>query len=296
MLQKPLRTEEMNIFFDESGDDSNRPATMGGLLVPDSVYSSPAFQELTRMLQNKDISLHWTKYTGQKFLGENIRQVMFTFSKYARYSRMNIISYNRNILDQRYKFSNDHGARKLSKKEKKHVLDYATLMVYTKIPERIFYGLLRHYGKDLYIKTKIFIEKEGKYKKYELERRLTENLNTQSLYRAEQYWVDDCKMETKGKMIGIELVDLLLGIIRLILSNQNVQHGLTDEEYKNRGILSLSKKHKLAIELMKIPEFYTFLSNISYYEWDSNKSLSEVPFKDYLDLFMASNYEYLDNQ
>jgi hypothetical protein len=286
----------MNIFFDESGDDSDRPATMGGLLIPESVYESDELKTLTQKLKNKEISLHWTKYTGQKFLGKNIKDAMTAFSKYASYSRMNIISYNRNILDQRYKFSKDKGASKLTKKEKKHILNYATLMIYTKVPERIFYGLLRHYGKDLYINTKIYIEKEGKYEKYNLEKRLTENLNTQSLYRAEQYWVDKCKMKPKGEMIGIELVDLLLGIIRLILKNEPVPFGLTDQEYKSMHLLSLSKKHKLVVDLIKIPSFYNFLCNISYYEWDSNKSLTEIPFRDYLELFMATNYRYFEKK
>lgn len=128
-------------------------------------------------------------------------------------------------------------------------------MVYTKIPERIFYGLLRHFGKDIYIKSDIFIEKEGKYEKYNLEKRLQENLNTQSLYRAEQFWVTNCEMVTKGKMIGVELVDLLLGNIRLIINNKPIPYGLTMDEYAELEIKGLYMKTQLVIELLKIPLF-----------------------------------------
>ncbi len=174
----------------------------------------------------------------------------------------------------------------MTKREKKNTLDYATLMVYTKIPERIFYGLLRHFGKDLYIKTNIFIEEEGKYN---LETRLKKNLNTQSLYRGEQFWITDCQMVPKGAVFGVDLVDLLLGIVRHIIKNETLPFCMEEaESQKKKGRFM---KHRLVIELLKIPAFYQFLCHIHYYEWDSHKELAEVNFKDYLDLFMAKNYK-----
>lgn len=290
-LSPPLKTEPVNIFFDESGQDSDKPSTMGGLLIPESVYTFEEIVAIDLKLKSGQIKLHWTDYTGDGTSRENLKETIRVFSKIAKYSKMNVISYNRSTLDWRYKLSRDPGSAKLPKREKKKTLNYATLMVYTKIPERIFYGLLRHFGKDVYIQTKLFIEKEGKYEKYDLETRLQENLNTQSLYRAEQFWVTECEMVTKGKMIGVELVDLLLGIIRLIIKNQSIPYGLTDEEYAQRHLKGIYMKTQLVIELLKNPAFYNFISNIRYYEWDSNKTLLEVSFKDYLTLFMANNHE-----
>jgi len=175
---------------------------MGGLLIPNSVYDSEEMKVLNEKLNSGEIKLHWTEYTGLAQMRENIKQAITTFSNVSRYSQMNIISYNRSTLDWRYKLSDDTGSGKLSKQEKRKTLNYATLMIYTKIPERIFYGLLRHFGKDVYINTDIFIEREGKYEKYNLETRLKENLKTQSLYRGEQFWVAKCKTVDKGKMIG----------------------------------------------------------------------------------------------
>ncbi|QCJ45524.1 DUF3800 domain-containing protein (plasmid) [Bacillus sp. S3] len=289
-LSPPLKTELMNIFFDESGQDSDRPSTMGGLLIPKSVYITTKMQELNKKLESGKIKLHWTEYSGHSELRENIKEAIYVFSEIARFTRMNVINYNRSTLDWRYKLSGDPASGKLDKREKQKHLNFATLMVYTKIPERIFYGLLRHFGKDIYIKTEIFIEKEGKYEKYDLEKRLQENLNTQSLYRSEQFWVTSCEMVTKGNMIGVELVDLLLGIIRLIINNKPLPPGLTMEEYAEQKIKGLYMKTQLVIELLKLPSFYAFISNIKYYEWDSHKELSEVSFKDYLDLFMANHF------
>ncbi|MCM3443272.1 MULTISPECIES: DUF3800 domain-containing protein [Metabacillus] len=290
MSSNQLQTEVMNIFFDESGQDSDKPTTMGGLLIPHSVYYTQEMNDLTKKLEEKKLKLHWTDYTGDAVLRENIKAAISIFSKIARYTRMNVISYNRSSLDLRYKLSDDPGSKKLRSRERKETMNYATLMVYTKIPERIFYGLLRNYGKDVYIKADIYIEKEGKYQKYDLETRLKDNLNTQSLYRGEQYWVKDCTMLMKGEMIGIELVDLILGIIRLIIKNAPIPNGLTDKEYQEQNIKGKAKKHQLVIELLKIKSFYQFLQNIKYYEWDSHKELSEIHFNDYLDLFMAKNF------
>jgi hypothetical protein len=289
-LSPPLKTELINIFFDESGQDSDKPSTMGGLLIPCSVYKTAEMMELNKRLEAGGLKLHWTEYTGHSELKNNIVETILTFSKIARYTRMNVINYNRSTLDWRYKLSGDPASGKLSKRERQKHINYATLMVYTKIPERIFYGLLRNFGKDVYIKTEIFIEKEGKYEKYNLENRLQENLNTQSLYRAEQFWVNDCQMVTKGEMIGVELVDLLLGIIRLIINNKPIPPGLSLEEYSERKLKGLYLKTQLVIELLKIPSFYSFISTIKYFEWDSHKELAEVSFKDYLDLFMASHF------
>lgn len=285
-----MSTELMTIFFDESGQDSDKPTTMGGLLIPHSVYSSQEMNALNERLSAKEIKLHWTEYTGDGVLRENIKEAITTFSTIAKYTRMNVINYKRSTLDSRYKLSDDIGSKKLKGRQKKENMNYATLMVYTKIPERIFYGLLRNYGKDVYIKTDIFIEKEGKYEKYNLETRLKENLNTQSLYRAEQFWVKDCKMVTKGQMIGIELVDLILGVIRLIIRRSPIPPGLTDHQYSELQIKGKAKKHQLVIELLKIDAFQQFLRTIKYYEWDSNKELTEISFGDYIDLFMANNF------
>ncbi|MBO8155852.1 MAG: hypothetical protein H0Z32_05270 [Bacillaceae bacterium] len=258
-------------------------------MIPEKIYQSYEFKELNKLLTKGELTLHWTDYNGQDALYDNIMNTIKVFSKYSRYIRMNVISYNTSLLEQRYKLSGHEGS--LSKKRRREkAIEFSTLMIYTKIPERIFYGLLRHYGKDIYIKTNIYVERQGKYTKYDLEKRLLENLNTQSLYRAAQYWVNSCEQVPKGRMIGVELVDLLLGIIRQVIKNESVPPHLSEQELKEQKIHGRAKKQQLTIELLKIPDFYKFISNIMFYEWDSDKQLSEVLFKDYLEIFTSSNY------
>jgi len=85
-----------------------------------------------------------------------------------------------------------------------------------------------------------------------------------------------------------------LGIIRHIIKNVNIPFGLTTDEYAALKLKGQYMKHKLVIELLQIPNFYNFIRNINYYEWDSHKELSAVSFSDYLVLFMAKNFKEFD--
>lgn len=271
-----LNTEIMNIFFDESGRNNDKPTTMGGLLIPQKIYTAYEFNYLTEKLQSGKMKLHWTDYSGHAKTREDIIEAITLFSKFASYTKMNVISYNQALLNIRKRLSYEH--------------DFSTLMIYTKIPERIFYGLLRNYGKDVYIKANIFIEEASRYIDFSLPTRITEQLNTQSLYRGEQFSVLDCTMHKKNEKIGIELVDLILGIMRTIITNPVIPSNLSNEELVAQGLKKKKMKNDLVIQLLKINEFKEFLSNIRFFEWDSHKELSEVHFRDYLQLFMASNY------
>lgn len=228
MATTVLNNEIMNIFFDESGRKNDKPTTMGALLIPQTVYSANEFANLTNKLRKGEIKLHWTDYTGHSITRDDIIETISIFSKFAKYTKMNVINYNHNTLDIRKNLSHEN--------------DYSELMLYTKIPERIFYGLLRNYGKDVYIKSNIYIEEATIYKELNLPIRIMEMLNSQSLYRGEQFSVIKCEMLTKNKMIGIELVDLILGFIRTIILNITVPSGLTPEEIKERKLKSKKTK------------------------------------------------------
>ncbi|MBU8908101.1 DUF3800 domain-containing protein [Desertibacillus haloalkaliphilus] len=271
-----LNTEIMNIFFDESGRQKDKPTTMGGLIIPQVVYSANEFSDLTEKLKNGDIKLHWTDYSGHGKTRQNIIEAITTFSKYAKYTKMNVINYNQHSLRVRKNLSEGH--------------DFSELMLYTKIPERIFYGLLRNYGQDVYIKANVYIEEATVYKRLDLPTRIMEQLNSQSLYRGEQFSIVRCEMHTKNQMIGIEIVDLILGIIRSIIQNVTVPAGLSDEEIKEMKLKKKKAKNDLVVQLLKINDFNEFLSSIKYFEWNSNKELSEVNFEDYLRIFMAAHF------
>ncbi|RVT57240.1 DUF3800 domain-containing protein [Niallia taxi] len=271
MKQETLNTEKVHIFFDESGSNNvkQRPTLMAGLLIPESIYQADDFREINRKLQNNEyMPLHWAEYSGYYPLRRDIMSVINIFSKYSPLCKMNIINYDETSLRERRSFYDD--------------INLSQRMIYTKLPERILYGLLRNYGKDVNIKANLFIENSSTYTKLQLDRLLVEQLNTQSMYRGEQYKVIDCQLTPKKQEIGVEIVDLLMGFVRTIIQNK-------------KGSLSKGElmRNELVINFLRNPIFYNFLCNINYYEWQSARELSNVKFKEYVDLFIASNYTSL---
>ncbi|PDM38969.1 DUF3800 domain-containing protein [Parageobacillus toebii] len=283
-----LSVETVNIFFDESGTKNDKPTIMGGLLIPTKIYNSFEFQELNRKLrENKFTKLHWTDYTGYEEMRKDILEVLTTFAKFSRFVKLNVINYNANPLDIR---------KKLYNQEQKAAELLMQKMIYTKIPERILYGLLRNYGKDVYIKSQIFIEKSNRYEGFKLDTNLMDQLNIQSMYRGEQFSVLSCSLKNKREEIGIEITDLLLGIVRQIIKNEVVPEGLTEQQLIELKIKGRKKKIDLAVELLKNKELLSFLSTIKYYEWESNSELKERNFQDYLNLFLTSHYRKFEEE
>lgn len=151
-------------------------------------------------------------------------------------------------------------------------------MVYSKFPERVFYGLLRCNGNLMNIEANIFMEEASEYKDFP--EKFKQQLNIQSLYRGEKFTINNCSMVPKYTEIGVELVDIILGIIRVILNFEKIESAT--DTYK--------KKINLVNEILQIPNVYEFFANIRYFEWNSVNSLKEIKFKDYLDAYIASNY------
>ncbi|MEG0050999.1 MAG: hypothetical protein RR712_02375 [Terrisporobacter sp.] len=84
--------------------------------------------------------MHWTKYDGGKSESKIYKEIIDIFSKYLSLCEFNVIRYD-------YPFN-------ISKQK----LD---TMIYSKIPERVMYGLLRYQGKG--IDADIYVENATMY-------------------------------------------------------------------------------------------------------------------------------------
>lgn len=289
MSNSILSTTIVNIFFDESGTKSDKPTLMGGLLLPSNIYTTNKFIEMNKKLKNNLYTkLHWTDFTGYIQMQNDILEVLNAFSEIAHFAKMNVINYNENPLDIRKSLYNaDHKTAELLSQR----------MIYTKLPERILYGLLRNYGKDVYVKTQLYVEESRRYRDFKLNQTLEEQLNLQSMYRGEQFSIINFKFRKKREEIGVEITDLLLGFIRTVIRNDVIPYGLSDEELKAQKLKGKKAKKDLAVKLLKIPRFKTFISNIKFYEWESNNELQQRDFDDYVTLFMSQNYmDFLTEQ
>lgn len=246
----------VKIFFDESGKLSNPPMLMGGILINDNIYQKEEIQNINKDLQMKKIKYHFTQYNGNMEEKQNILRLFQAISPYLKTFRVNILQYKKDDIS----------------------VELFRKMVYSKFPERVFYGLLRGKRNYMKINANIYMEHATNYDG--LQKKFQEQLNVQALYRGEQYNVKSCKLVKKNIEIGVELIDLILGIIRIILNSQS--------SIKNKSN-TYTNKVKLINEILIIPNVYDFLCNIKYFEWNKVQSTTQIEFKDYLDSYMAIN-------
>lgn len=258
------RQEQIKVFFDESGKRKTKPNLMAGLSIPAKIYALPEIETYSQQLRDGTIKFHWNEVTGESTQQENIKNVLKVISQFHDMIKFNVIHYDYSVLANRTEFDKDMIDR----------------MIYTKFPERIIYGLLRGYGRTIDISTEIYIENSTEYQAFELHDLIKRQLNIQSLYRGEHYAVTSSQLVPKGQEIGVEVTDLLLGIIRTIIDNKP---GTSSKAY---GI-----KNAVIIELLKVEDFFNLLNNIRFFEWTNARELREISFSDYIRLFIADNYD-----
>ncbi|KGA98983.1 hypothetical protein AJ85_19010 [Alkalihalobacillus alcalophilus ATCC 27647 = CGMCC 1.3604] len=253
----------LNIFFDESGkNSSDRPHLMGALAIPEEIYLRSEIEDLNQIIRNK--KLHWVDYKGDSRERNTIWKIIKQMMNYQELIKMNVFNYDQTIIKMNARDFTDVDPS----------LFFSS--IYMKLPERIVYGLLRKFGTHLQVNTHIFIEDAEEYRKKEVQlaETLPKQLNVQAIYRGENYKIKSSKYVPKQQQVGLETIDLLLGMIRTIIKNSGFNN--SEGSRKNREQVSL------VIKLLKDSNFHSFLKNIKYYEWSNTYELNELDFNNYL--------------
>lgn len=248
---------ELKIFFDESGKKDNPPMLMGAISIPEDIYTLENINQINNELKDKTIKFHFTKYNGNRGEKANIVRLFNIFKPYLRTIRFNVLHYTKSNMS-REEFDQ---------------------MVYSKFPERVFYGLLRCKGLLMNINAQIFMEDATEYKN--LPQTFKNQLNVQANYRGENFKIKECLAVPKNTEIGVEFTDIMLGIIRTIIESE-------------KSSVTYKEKVNLVNELISLKEVYSFLTKIKYFEWDNNQFLKEIIFKDYLDAYVARNIDKIN--
>jgi len=160
----------LRIFFDESGKRNNKPNLMGGFSIPSDLYESDKFNTWSQKLRDGEIKFHWVGFTGDSRIRESIREIMMLVALHRKMLKFNVINYD-------YTFLNNGVSSQT----------IISQIVYSKFPERLIYGLLRGYGKNISIDANICIEESTEYRDIRLNDTIKEQLNVQSIYRGEQF-------------------------------------------------------------------------------------------------------------
>ncbi|MEC2074277.1 hypothetical protein [Alkalihalophilus marmarensis] len=257
---------DLSIFFDESGKKQDKPHLMGALSIPNNIYSLPTLEELKPVISEKEI--HWKNYDGDSKERRIITKIIKTILDHHQFVKMNIIYYDQSIIEEKSKNFKDVDE------------NLCDSTIYMKLPERIVYGLIRNYGRLSSINAQIIIEEATEYKKpnVNLKEQLPKQLNIQAIYRGENFKIIHSRYASKGTEVGLESTDILLGMVRTIVTNPS---------YTSR---KKKAQIRLIMTLLKDERFFSFLKQIKYYEWSSSHQLTEVSFINYLQLFMSTNY------
>ncbi|WP_411955609.1 DUF3800 domain-containing protein (plasmid) [Alkalibacillus sp. S2W] len=257
---------DIKIFFDESGKNGDeKPHLMGGMSIPQKIYAESSFYD-DLLSTIKSTEIHWTNYGGHEGTKKAIQELITKAMVYSPILKMNVINYDQSLIQENGRsFSDTHE-------------DISEATIYTKFPERIVYGLLRKRGKDSFTSADIIVEDANEYRKLNLDEQMKEQLNIQSLYRGEHFKIKSSDYSSKGEEPGLELTDVILGILRTIISNPTNLSG------------RMRKKIDLVMELLNNEIFFHFLTNIKYFEWNDSNELTEIDFNSYLQSFITQNF------
>ena len=254
-----------NIFFDESEVKSLRIkmdiSLMGCLRMPESLYKTPAIQALTDQLRDRSIKLHFTDYNNRlfKMYSKVLKEFFGENGENVKYLKFNLISYSKD------EYINGHTAfDKVSMKD----------MEYAKIPERVIYGSIRNISKYKPTEARLFIENSTEYTRIGLHNILKKQLNVQSLYRNDNFVIKTSLLYPKGKEIGIEITDMILGIISIVIRNavtvDSTGRVISKNLFSKKDFIY---KHRVLIE--------SILKNVYYFEMNGLDRLTKrdlIPF------------------
>lgn len=225
---------KLNIFLDETGKKSNELSLIGAISIPNDFYQSTTVQELNDELQEKEFKLHFTQYDK---------------SDYETYIRIinQILSIN-GIIFKKSQF-------KMHPLLKSKVND----MIYGKIPERVIYGLLRNYSNLESVYANIFIENSEEYKSRKLDIAVKKQINTHALYRFDNFKIQRSQLIPKNRQIGVEITDILIGMLRLIISYDTV--------IRDNNKISKTALSKVLLINDLLPTLEKLFSETSIYEF-----------------------------
>ncbi|MFE0507139.1 hypothetical protein ACWF7H_20250 [Peribacillus butanolivorans] len=285
-LFNTLSDKTIYVFFDESGKGNDRPNLMGSLSIPKDIYKQEIFSYYNYFLRKKEINLHWKKYRGEDIQRMNMVKAIELLFTFLPFIKLNVINYNSYYLKGRPNFTQKD-------------IDNT---IYTKFPERLIYGQIRGYGHEVTVNVEIFIDKANEYSgrkkkskklviedlglneqvneilnqeaiKNSLPVKMINTLNSQSMYRGENFYTNSCKMYPKNVEIGLELIDLFLGFVRIIIQNPNPT---------SKGEQA---KVEFIFDQLQNEDFCNFLENLTYFEWKGTQQLNKFDFKDYINAF-----------
>ena len=258
---------DLYIFLDESGtNEKNKVSIVGALAIPNDIYNLEDFNEITGKLRRNELKIHFTKFNKKDT--EDYTNLLVLLSKYAKYIRLNCILYKKSNYKNHQLYSG-----------------YLDRMIYSKLPERAIYGVLRYFGSYSNINVTLYTEYSSQYENNRIASNLKRDLNIHSIYRNKSYKIIKSKLVKKNIEIYDKFTDLLIGILRFIILNAT----------EDRDSKTNKEKAKFICDNMKY--IYEIYENLSINELNGGH-FNTVDAKYYLGLFIGKylNRKEIDDE
>lgn len=245
-----MRNLNYKIFFDEANkiDSPDKDYSYYGSFGLSDENSSIIDSEISRIYTEirSQSELHFNKYNSS------------SLKKYFRIIDMLLkqdISINIYILNNKeyISFGNELG---LNVKELKEYF-------YVKIPERLFYGVVR--DTQNIDKLSIFMDESTEYTTLDVYNKVKDQMNAHALYRTKKYRVGDVKGINSERSHLVQGVDVMMGIIVFIL----------EKSYLESSKSMLEKSDLIYRVLIEGRNIELFSSMIKLFSWSSTRDYIE---------------------
>lgn len=154
-------------------------------------------------------------------------------------------------------------------------------LFYTKIPERLFYGVTRNLNgiQDVRIK----VDDATEYRTLKVYQKLKEQMNAHSAYRNKGYNVSSVLGKKSNYSIPLQIIDTFMGIIVFLM----------EESYYEDSISSKAKSDLIYRFLIEKDNITKFQNQITLYKWEGNEEkMVPLPISEYLSSFLTYKTQY----
>lgn len=156
---------------------------------------------------------------------------------------------------------------------------------YVKIPERLFYGIVRNQNQIKNID--VFMDESTEYETLNVYEKIEEQMNAHSLYRHKEYKVLKVEGMSSENSLMIQCVDVIMGVIVFLLQ----------KKYKDKSKADKAKSDLIFRVLSEKNNFEKLKDIVTVFIWNSEVSIiKEYHINDALnDFFMFMNKEDFKN-
>lgn len=257
------------IYFDESNklDSPNKKysyyGAYGGSL--ETMYKiTKSVREIFSRLKTRS-ELHFSTYDSSEYVKKYFQVLNHVINKEIA---MNILIVNN---------------KDAAKSAEKMSIDIPNLrnLFYTKIPERLFYGLTRDL--DNLQDVRIKVDDATEYRTLAVYEKLKEQMNAHSAYRNKSYSVSSVLGKNSKYSIPLQIVDTFMGIVVFLM----------EESYYNNSVSSKSKSDLIYRFLIENDNLIKFQQQITLFKWEGNEErMIQIPISEYISSFLAYKVQY----